>query len=202
MTSTSKKGVRVGWFEYQPANIKLPIHYNDTTLQFSIIYAETAYTDQAQQPLMERVKATIIDSLGLEWLPIIEVRPAVSPSLRVDAVFGFELSRRYVAQFPDGSYKYATWESPDRLAGSHTFEWSEARDGTFHPPCLRARHGQDMLFLPYTETGWTHLRTFQDRVRLARNRFFARLATQEGLTVLFDEKQSLCELLELEGEQR
>ena len=190
---------RVGWFEDNALNLRLPLCYHPGSGEFSLVFAGTVYCARDQKVLEEQVRAAISDSMHLTWIPTIEVRSVIS-SLAHAPQFGFSANRIYVCQLPHGlGFKqvgWAVWEH-EQLTASTQLRWESERDGPFTPPCVMRGPGVPRLFLPYSDALWTRLETIQQQVGELQRRFFARLATREGIERLIAPDVSLAQVLEM-----
>ena len=95
-----------------------------------------------------------------------------------------KLKRRYVARFPDGSYKTVHWGCPpdDRIQVSQPFEWDTTRNGPFTTPASRQHYSQTHYYHAYTEVLWSQLQSFQVLIGLLRTQLQTALQTEAGIT--------------------
>lgn len=181
--ANSKRTSRVGYIEYTPANIKLEKKYDNKDNMFRAVYGGTTYEDKDGAALETTILKAITDSLQVEWYPVLTL--TVANGYRSDEKIGIEAERLYMADVRNKGLVTVHWDAtPERrLLASHTFEWSEKRDGAFQLPTLRINHyGQtSVYYYAYTEELWQQTQDIQEAIKRTRTALLYLLTKPELL---------------------
>jgi hypothetical protein len=188
----NRRGIR--WPFYEPANISVPVTVDRDSKRFKASFAGQTYEDADGKALEGIVLAAIKEALQVAWFPIIQVIPVSSNTNygdpRDETILGFDIDRKWVALFPDGTYKEVSWHAQGdkeqyRLQWSKPFDWKQEKLGVFEPPCIfHGYGGRNTYYHPYTEQLWDRLQLLQEKIKELRSQVLELLGTPDGLNFL------------------
>jgi hypothetical protein len=160
---------QVGYVEYGPADLKLPIKFTGKSGLFRCTYAGVPYEDTEIQALREKVLTAIKSTYNtLDWTAIIEISLEMpTKNWQIGAHFSITRERKYIAHHPDFGYKQSHWTVPaqGRLLGSRPFPWEGIDE--FTPPTARESYGKQTTYLPYSEELWQSLEEIEKYLLIA-----------------------------------
>jgi hypothetical protein len=188
---------RIGYVEYQPAGIKLPITFTERKGRFTCTYAGTPYEHTDVGALRALVLDAIKAAYQLTWTPVIVLQFIATPNGRASSLaysyLNLTRERIYIGHHPSLGYKQVHWTAQEekRLEVSRALlDW-----GNEEPFTLPAQHesydGKTSLYFPYSEELWATLEEIQSYLRIATNKLSALLQTPESIATL----KSICHTL-------
>jgi len=198
---TDKKTQHVSTIKFEPAHISIPLTVDRDNKLFHATFAGKTYEHADGKMLEQIVLEEIRKSLQVAWQPVIMVVPVSNSthfarsarsarSARDEEILGFDMECQWIAQFPDGTYKWTQWDAQGdrehyRLAWSHALEWDMQHLGPFRPPCVKHWYGTiTTYYLPHTELLWERLQVIQGKIKELRSQLLTLLSTTEGLELL------------------
>ena len=179
--ANSKRTSRVGYITYAPANIELEKKYDNKDNIFRAVYGGTTYEDKDGAALEATVLKAIIDSLQVEWYPVLTL--SVANGYQADEKIGIEAERLYMANIPGKGLVTVHWNAtPERrLLASHAFEWNEKRDGAFQLPTSRINHyaQNSTYYHVYTDELWQQIQDIREAIKQTRSALLSILSKPE-----------------------
>lgn len=198
---------RIGYVEYQPAGIKLPITFTERKGRFTCIYAGTPYEHTDVGTLRAQVLDAIKAAYQLTWTPAIVLHFIATPNGRTSSLASSYLNltreRIYIGHHPSLGYKQVHWTAQEekRLEVSRALlDWENEEPFTL-PAQHESYDGKTSLYFPYSEELWATLEEIQTYLRVATNQLFTHLQTLEGIVILKSTCQRLFDTLATQSEE-
>jgi hypothetical protein len=182
---------RIGFVEYKPAEIKLPIYLDPRTDRLSCSYAGKTHEHTDIQQLKAIVLTAIKESVVLNWIPIIIITVGTSRNHH-QAQIAVERDCKYYAYHETFGHKIVGWQvKPEaRLANAETFSWPAGEVLTL--PNQRDRHTFGMTYyLPYDPETWEALEEIEKYLMLAQKKLLNTLSSTAGVKTALQ----TCQLL-------
>jgi hypothetical protein len=184
---------RVGYVEYAPAHLKLPIRFTARTGKFTCVFANTQYEDTSLDPLKIKVQRAIETAYTIDWIPVIALyfrglplnhRGSADDNSRESVSLYLTRERKYVGHHADTGYKQVRFEvEPEqRLSASLPFHW----EGPFSLPAQRGTSEGLTSYLPYAEDTWTHLQEIHQYLYIVNAQITRHLNSSLGIDTLLE----------------
>ena len=157
---------QVGYVEYLPANIRLPIKLTPKSGLFTCVYAGHLYEDTQMQALQEKVLNAIKQTYDLTWTSIIELTLSAGTHEGMNTFFSLTKERKYITYHRDFGHKQAHWSAtPDgRLPNSRPFSWP--KEEAFIIPTSVEGYNKRVVYLPYNEITWEQIQEIESYLAL------------------------------------
>lgn len=183
---------QIGFVEYPPAGIKLPITLAPRTDQMSCTYAGKKYEHTDIRQLKALVLAAIKASLELSWAPIIIITIGTGWNTHHQTQIAIKRECRYYAYHETLGHRAVSWQikPENRLTQAEPFDWPGGSALTL--PNQRDRGTLGMTYyLAHDPETWEALEEIEQYLLLAQKKLLTTLRNAESIKTTLQ----TCQLL-------